>query len=73
MKLSKDSGLLIAISNLDNDKRKDLNNYLEDLKKSVVSSTKKSKTNRLMEEKICVVINLIKKNISESLVSGKEK
>jgi hypothetical protein len=33
MKLSKDSdGLLIAITKLENNKRKDFNNYLEDLK-----------------------------------------
>ncbi len=55
--LSKDSdGLLIAISNLDNNQRKDLNSYLEDLRKRVVPSTKKSKTSRLIEEKSCDVI-----------------
>ncbi len=44
MKLSKDTdGLLVAIFNLDNNKQKDLNNYLEYSKERVVHSKNKSK------------------------------
>ncbi len=44
MKLSKDTdGLLAAISNLDNNKQKDLNNHLEYSKERVVHSKNKSK------------------------------
>jgi hypothetical protein len=72
MKLSKDTdALLVAISNLDNNKQKDLNNYLEYSKERVVHSKNESKTSRLIEEKFCDIINLIKKNISESLKRGK--
>jgi hypothetical protein len=72
MKLSKDTdGLLVAISNLDNNKQKDLNNYLEFSKERVVHSKNRSKTSRFIEEISCDIINLIKKNISESLKIGK--
>ncbi len=72
MKLSKDSdGLLVAISKLDNNRQKDLNNYLDYSKERVVHSKNKSKTSGLIEEKSCDIINLIKKNISESLKRGK--
>ncbi len=48
MKLSKDSdGLLIAISNLENNKRKELNTCLEELKEHVEPTKKKSKTTKL--------------------------